>query len=118
MININKTKIFFIITITIAIIIAYLSIKPSGYNVGINGFDKIEHLIIYFILSLMAYLTIKNKSVAFLISGTYGLFLEIFQIYVPNRNFSILDLFMNYFGAWIVFLIPKSYLNIIIKNDS
>lgn len=65
------------------------------------GFDKLHHFLSYLILSVLgslAYYEIFffNKLLIFLI--LIGFFLELFQIWIPNRYFEFLDIFANFFG--------------------
>ena len=72
--------------------------------------DKIHHLVAYFILSALLYLTLiyqrKSKtlftyapSVAILIASVYGALDEIHQILIPGRFAEILDWLADFVGT-------------------
>jgi VanZ family protein len=72
--------------------------------------DKINHLVAYFILSALLYLTLiyqrKSKtlfthapSAAILIASVYGALDEIHQIFIPGRFADILDWLADFVGS-------------------
>ena len=65
------------------------------------GSDKLHHFLSYLILSILGSLAYYEKKffyklLIFLI--LIGFFLELFQIWIPNRYFEFLDIFANLFG--------------------
>ena len=103
-----------------AIVIFYLSTTPIIIirKPPFPHYDKVFHAVEYFIL---AYFLLKallksqknyvNKIIClwvFLIPTLFGIFIEIWQIYVPGRDCSFLDMAANSIGA--VFVIGLHFL--------
>lgn len=100
-------KLSFIFVLVLMIIIAYYSIVPAPIITEINYFDKIEHSIAYFVLSFAVFYTIKNKAISFIYVFVYSIFLEIVQLWVPNRFFSYVDIGFNFIGClFMIFVAP------------
>ncbi len=77
---------------------------PSG-PVKIIFIDKWEHMVEYFILSILIfrlgrrYNVKKRYLIAISFAGLYGIIDEIHQYFVINRVCSIYDMLANYIGA-------------------
>jgi len=78
--------------------------------------DKVVHIIEYAILGILWYRTLKNKIFLVLAIGIiYGLSDEFHQLFVPFRQFSILDWITDAagivigiaIGRWIYYLLSK-----------
>ena len=66
------------------------------------GSDKMHHFFSYFILSIVgsiAYFEKKFFYRLFIFLVSLGFFLELLQIWIPNRYFEFLDMFSNFFGV-------------------
>ena len=68
------------------------------------GADKVAHIIVYGILGILCYKSLKDKVskrfvVAVLISVIYGFSDEVHQLFVPFRKFDIMDILSNSLGA-------------------
>ena len=78
-----------------------------------DGFDKALHFTAFFLFSLLLMLALssynyKHKEIkAFTISLLLGLFIEITQIFIPNRSFSTWDLLADLAGIIIGILAAK-----------
>ncbi len=95
------------ITIFLAIFIFYLS--SLSFEKGAPGpsfpyKSYIYHFGIFFMFALSLFISAKlrkNKDYAYiiiLIPLFYSILDEIHQLYVPNRNFSYLDIIIDYYG--------------------
>lgn len=64
------------------------------------GFDKIAHLIEYFILGFLWARALGKRAILVILLGIiYGISDEIHQIFVPLREFSVLDLLVDSIGV-------------------
>lgn len=109
---------FLIVSVIYAIGIFTLSSlsKPPGAEEGeqvIPLFDKIAHTILYIGFAFFVFHTIEwfpggfryNRILAtFLIVTLYGVSDEVHQLFVPGRFFSLLDIFFDALGAFILLL--------------
>lgn len=82
---------------------------PGGDVPGVEWIDmSLLHIPMFFILSYLIFRTLERKGVIFavaiaiILSTLYGVFDEIHQIYVPGRDFSTLDIFLDFFGSSII----------------
>ena len=106
MFKINFFKFLFFLNI---FFLSLISLYPGnligliffGYDTTFLGSDKLHHFLSYLILSVLGSLAYYEKFffyklLIFLI--LIGFFLELFQIWIPNRYFEFLDIFANLFG--------------------
>ena len=106
----KKITIFYLIaTILLYSGVFYFSVILSAPVIEISYGDKIQHFFAYFILAFLTYKTTKNKTLSFIIAGTYGLSIEIIQFVIPYREFSFLDAAFNYLGAGLILLCQKPW---------
>jgi VanZ family protein len=88
------------------IIILALSVMPVPEVNAPDNFDKLVHFGLYFFTSVMYYLLIHRKQIVSVIFSTsYGFFIEVVQIFVPYRSFSLWDGFFNFLGALVSLLL-------------
>ena len=106
MFKINFFKFLFFLNI---FFLSLISLYPGnlirliffGDDTTLPGSDKLHHFLSYLILSILGSLAYYEKIffyklLIFLI--LIGFFLELFQIWIPNRYFEFLDIFANFFG--------------------
>ena len=106
MFKINFFKFLFFLNI---FFLSLISLYPGnligliffGDDTIFPGSDKLHHFLSYLILSILGSLAYYEKKffyklLIFLI--LIGFFLELFQIWIPNRYFEFLDIFANLFG--------------------
>ncbi|MDD5454420.1 MAG: VanZ family protein [Candidatus Ratteibacteria bacterium] len=99
--NTNQHKIYFILTVSFAVLILYFSLIPEPLKIKpISNFDKAMHFLSYLVLSFLCYKTTDNFKMAILLAGTYGLIIEFIQLAIPYRHFEIFDILINYAGAY------------------
>ncbi len=108
-------KIFFwILLIIYSVVIFIFSSRPEvGVEQYFYGQDKVIHFVIYGIHTFLCLLTLCDrimslKSIqyflALILSVSYGIFNEIYQYFIPEREFSFGDILANSIGI-ITFLI-------------
>ena len=108
-------KIFFwIMLIIYSVVIFIFSSQPEvGVEQYFYGQDKVIHFVIYGIHTFLCLLTLCDrilslKSIqyflALILSVSYGIFNEIYQYFIPEREFSFGDILANSLGI-ITFLI-------------
>mgnify|MGYP001246419309 FL=1 len=120
----SKKNILVLIGIVYVSLISFGSLSSSN-NISMLDFkyiDKIIHLISYAILCLIIFLifeTFKTKASicsAFLFSAAYGIFIEILQLMITTREFSLLDILSNTVGILIMTSIISLKKQFIVKK--
>lgn len=104
-------KIPFFISLIYAVFLLWISIQPI-YQPPPELFpwqDKVVHTMLYTIFAILLSLTWKNEiwntspflaiSYTIGIVSTYGLLLEICQIFIPTRSFEWIDIGANILGG-------------------
>ena len=110
-----RRKIFFGIWLTIySIMIFIFSSQPEiGVEQYFYGQDKVMHFVIYGMHTFLCLLTLSDRISllkfiqyfwALILSVSYGIFNEIYQYFIPEREFSFGDIIANSLGV-ITFLI-------------
>ncbi|MFH1873701.1 MAG: VanZ family protein [Pseudomonadota bacterium] len=98
----------YIVTIAYALMIFYLSSRTWSGGPEIPYLDKLAHIILYFgfggfMLWALRITRLREKPyityLAFLLTFSYGLSDEIHQLFVPGREFSVIDLYADGIGA-------------------
>ena len=108
-------KIFFwILLITYSVLIFIFSSRPEvGVEQLFYGQDKVIHFLTYGIYAFLCLAALSNKLLllklfhyflALAFSVSYGIFNEIYQYFIPDREFSFGDILANSLGV-ITFLI-------------
>lgn len=91
-----KTAFFIILALS-----AYLSLTPVQHPVITTLWDKLNHFLGYFLLYAtldLGFATAEKLAAKVLLVLGYSLLLEIIQHFVPNRDFSLLDMLANGLG--------------------
>jgi len=110
------TKIFsYKYSILWSIIIIFLLLLPSNKlpetNIHFKYYDKIAHLGIFAILSILNFIEIKNKKKYYKIVILVFLFATITEILqltlTKDRNFDILDIIADITGYYITYIVIK-----------
>ena len=106
--NHKKYFVYFPLGIYWVIIFALTSFPTNALpSFGIS--DKIEHLLAYFVLSILLQLTlhfqnkykflkVKSGLYSFLICSLYGILDELHQYLIPGRYCDLLDMLANFIG--------------------
>ena len=107
---------------TVYCVIIFVGSSIPGDRIDIDGpgVDKLIHTIEYSILSLLLFLSLRLSStiemnavfwVSAIGSSLYGLSDEIHQLFVPFREFDVLDIICNTSGSIIGAYVMFRYLN-------
>jgi hypothetical protein len=74
-------------------------------------FFSSNHVYAFLILSILGFLSYYKKNIKILFSYLFfiSIFLELLHYVIPQRSFEYKDLFGNFFGVLIVFLLFKIY---------
>jgi hypothetical protein len=74
-------------------------------------FFSSNHVYAFLILSILGFLSYYEKNIKILFSYLFfiSIFLELLHYVIPQRSFEYKDLFGNFFGVLIVFLLFKIY---------
>ena len=112
--GLGRKVFFWILLIVYSIMIFIFSSQPEvGVEQYFYGQDKVMHFFVYGIHAFLCLLTLCNKTLsskfiqyflALIISFSYGIFNEIYQYFIPEREFSFEDILANSLGV-ITFLI-------------
>jgi len=92
-----------VLVILWSMVLVYYSFVPSVPGAKLFG-DKALHMASYFVLSLFYFNALKQKGenavyYSIFFATMYGLLLELMQLFIPYRSFSMLDLAVNSVGA-------------------
>ena len=116
--KINYYKFIFYFCIFIIVLLSvypgniYYPAKIYGGDEVLAESDKSNHYISYFILTIMGFLSYPNSNLFWKLSISLlllGSFLEILQIWIPNRSFEFLDMLANTSGVVIGLVIIKIF---------
>lgn len=97
-----------VILIAALIVTSYLALTPKTYPLVETINDKTKHVIAFFVLAWLCDISFPRSpfslvKICFLLG--YGLFLELWQHYLPYREFSILDLFADSLGLFLYLIL-------------
>lgn len=108
----KNNKLSWAITAIIAITIFYLSsLNLESGSAKTNTISILYHISAFFFLSLFLLISIVRKEkknlilLAIMIAIFYGISDEIHQFFVPGRNTSLLDVFLDSLGTLYAFMI-------------
>lgn len=105
----------FAIVWALIILVLTLTSGATGANLDYQYLDKVVHLLMFSILSLLLtigytkqytyrYLRFNAGKSAVLTAGGYGIILELIQAILPARSFELSDIMANFIGAIIGYL--------------
>lgn len=114
----NKVVLIYLPLVFYWIILFTLTTLPTESVPSVGVSDKIEHLLAYFVLSILLYLTLlfqkksallKNYAMLFtlLIVFAYGVLDEVHQLMIPGRSCELLDFLADVLGGIIGIIIIK-----------
>ena len=85
---------------TSLLLVAYLSLMPYDGHLLDNQRDKLAHLMVYAVLTVLAYLAYQRVAMLWLVAAllVYSVGLEVGQYYVPGRFLSLADVIANTLG--------------------
>ena len=119
----NKKRFVFIPLGIYWVILLVLTSIPSEGTPTFGIGDKFEHLIAYFVLSILLQLTfhfqnkykilnVRHAFYTLVIACFYGIFDEIHQYFIPGRYFDLLDLLANFIGIVIAVSLTSYFIKI------
>ena len=97
----TRNRVLNITFISLLIGIAVLSLIPPSSGIELGPYDKLNHLLAYYILSLnlgLLSLSVKKWIIAAMMCVLYGVLIEFFQGFVPGRDPSVFDAVVNALG--------------------
>jgi len=106
----NKKIILTVISVIYLIILLGAFAVNLGTEGSAPGSDKSLHFIGLFILSLLLIFTFKNYAAkrvylkSLIIAIIIGILIEIIQLFIPSRTFSLLDLAADLGGIFLAML--------------
>ena len=85
---------------TSLLLVAYLSLMPYDGHLLDNQRDKLAHLMVYAVLTVLAYLAYQRVAMLWLVAAllVYSVGLEVGQYFVPGRFLSLADVVANTLG--------------------
>ena len=85
---------------TSLLLVAYLSLMPYDGHLLDNQRDKLAHLMVYAVLTVLAYLAYQRVAMLWLVAAllVYSVGLEVGQYFVPGRFLSLADVIANTLG--------------------
>jgi len=92
------------------IVISWLAFSESSPQVSISGNDKLLHALAFFVLAFLvdgAFLARSFVSFKMPLLISYGLFIELVQLYLSYREFSLLDLVADATGILCFWVVAK-----------
>lgn len=87
------------------------ALRPQALNLGIEGADKILHMLAFMVLTIIpiiAFNKIRNIVLTVLSILAVGIVIEYVQIYIPARHPDMMDAIFNIMGAGIGAMIGLS----------
>lgn len=107
-----------VIFISYLLLVIFISLVPQPAGSGSGNLDKIVHVLLYFVMGVIAYTafnTFGKRIVIFIFMLLLGVSLELLQAYIPGRDASLYDALANTAGlalsftlCWIYTLIPDA----------
>jgi VanZ family protein len=89
-----------------------LSVMPVSRSVSDLPEDKIAHVLMYALTSILLFRYYSEKKpvissfyTSAAVSGLYGAAMEVVQFFLPHRSFSVLDMAANVLGAFMGLLL-------------
>ncbi|MFA9290395.1 MAG: VanZ family protein [Solirubrobacteraceae bacterium] len=107
-------KYLFYASLFIILIVTQTPIKKP--IIDISYFDKVEHFLSFFYLTIIGFLSYNNKKIRILLFLLfYGFLIELLQATLPfNRQFDLLDLLANCFGIISGYFVYKKKIKTIV----
>lgn len=107
-----KSKLALFLLLAYAVVIAYLSLTPTG-AINVGSHDKSAHFLSYTVFALLGYrLGLSQRGFIALCMAIvlYSAMMEFGQSFVPNREMSALDLVANAMGVLVGYVICRWFL--------
>lgn len=90
-------KVFFYLSVLIILYLATTTVEIKSLE---NSWDKLNHFFAFFVLYVLLSFSFKNLTITskIIILTFYAFLIEIIQYFIPNRDFSLLDIFADFIG--------------------
>ena len=115
----KQVIIFFKLSLVVALVaIEYLATTTLEIKAIENTWDKANHFIAFFVLYILlsgafTQLKIITKSIGLVL---FGFHIEVLQYFIPNRDFSLLDVFADSIGILIGIAIYKLFTIVFLRK--
>ena len=112
------TKLFQISFFICLFAIEYLATTTISIPAVENSWDKANHFIAFFVLYTLLYFAYKRYSTFLKIALLllFAIQIEVVQYFIPNRYFSLLDVFADGIGILIAIIVLSIYNKYIIQK--
>ncbi len=106
----NQKPLRLLVALAAMAVVAYMSLKTSYPHAVQSLFDNLGSVFLHFLaygglVALFFWTFLKKDARGLLLAGlfsvSYGLFLEVLQLWVPGRSFSLMDIGVNCLGAMV-----------------
>ncbi len=108
------------IVITLMILGVWVATQKLTFPPDVNVNDKVIHIVVFFGFAFLVDLSSSRKPF-WLWKGlpllVYGIGIEVMQYFTPFRSFSIMDMFADFAGIFIYFILKIAVLFIIKCNS-
>ncbi len=91
----KQTKVYQALLATSILSITYLATAPLDYPTVGTAYDKLNHLFAFFVLGLLADFSFPESNFGYVKIAPlfgYGIFIEVIQLFLPDRMFSLFDI--------------------------
>jgi hypothetical protein len=108
-----------LIFIAYALLVMTFSLIPTAIGGSVMYSDKLAHFIAYGGMGFLAYISVAsvNKRVyLFLLVISLGVVLEFFQLYIPGRSASFVDIMANTLGVIVGYFVGWILLAVAFRN--
>lgn len=106
----------FAIVWALVILVLTLSTGATSANLDYQYIDKFIHILMFGFLCLLLiigftkqytskYLRFNATKAAILLSGGYGIIIELIQAFLPGRSFELADILANFAGTGLGFIL-------------
>lgn len=109
-----------VIYISYVFFIMFLSLIPMSIGGGVQYLDKVEHLVAYCVMGVLAYVAVESlnkRIILYIFMFLLGVAIELFQMYIPGRDASVYDAMANTAGLALSFLLCRAF-SILIKGNA
>lgn len=115
-----RVVIFRAILVINLLAIEFLATTSREIEVIQNSWDKANHFFAFMVLYILLTLSFKYFSLLqrVLLLFLYAVQIEVVQYFIPNRYFSLLDIFADMVGVLIGYLVLKFFKGSFMREDS
>jgi VanZ family protein len=102
-----------------SLIAEFLSLSKTSLVISLSRSPNLGHFLCYTLLSfsLSGVFSRRNKLIAPLVAGLFGVLMECVQIFIPSRDASLLDIGINFLGVALGFGIYMLWVTYVRPSD-